>query len=391
MMHFDLATLYFLAIGTLLLSAALTLWERQARPRRGRELALLATGYVTLAIGCAAAGDRHYWPGVAGSALSNLAIVAGYLLILNGVAALNGRHYRAGSITMLAAMALAWAVVGTRWPDAMWSYVSAVPIAIVSGATAREVLKGSQLRLLRSRRVALAVTSGHALFYVGRAVVLPLLAALYDESIVAIVGKITMYEGVLYSVALPMAVLALIREEAHDELLATSRTDYLTGLGNRQWFFEEGARIIRRAGDERAVSLLAFDLDYFKAINDRYGHAAGDEVLKSFAHIARVMLGSGAVLARIGGEEFAALLPDQDCLRARELGQAVARRFAETSAHGNDVRVKATVSVGLAELGVEGSDLAGLLSIADRALYMAKARGRNRIESAQLTPLAAVA
>jgi diguanylate cyclase (GGDEF)-like protein len=192
-----------------------------------------------------------------------------------------------------------------------------------------------------------------------------------------------LYEGVLYSVVLPMTLLRLVREEAHGQLLLESQTDYLTGLGNRRWFFEQGARVIRDAGVSQPVSLLAFDLDQFKTINDRYGHEMGDAVLKSFGDIARGVIGPAALLARIGGEEFVALLPNHDSMRATEVGEAVVRRFAEATTHGADgTRIQATVSIGLAQWGRDASTLADLLVAADHALYSAKALGGNRLELA---------
>jgi diguanylate cyclase (GGDEF)-like protein len=174
--------------------------------------------------------------------------------------------------------------------------------------------------------------------------------------------------------------------------LLESQTDFLTGLGNRRWFFEEGARVIHDGGVPRPVSILAFDLDQFKAINDRYGHETGDEVLKSFGKIVQSVVGPAAILARIGGEEFAALLHDHDSLRARELGEAVARRFAETVSHRvSGVEIRATVSIGLAQSGSEALALADLLAAADQALYSAKSLGGNRLELAQTTVLATVA
>jgi diguanylate cyclase (GGDEF)-like protein len=177
-----------------------------------------------------------------------------------------------------------------------------------------------------------------------------------------------MYEGVLYSVVLPMTLLRLFREETHGELLRDSQTDYLTRLGNRRWFFEEGERVIRDAEPSRPISLLAFDLDLFKTINDRYSHKTGDEVLKAFGDVARSVVGPDTILARIGGEEFAALLPGHDSLRAKEAGETVAKRFAETIPHRIDgVTIQATVSVGLAQFGTEAPTLADLLAAADAA------------------------
>jgi diguanylate cyclase (GGDEF)-like protein len=383
-MQVDLLTLYLLAIGTLLASSAMTLWERRTYPTRGKELNILSAAYATLATGCAAAAFRHTLPGVAGAALSNLVIVTGYLLILHGTAVLNGRQYRAGSIVMLVLLALTWAIVGVRWEALMWGYISAIPIAIACGMTARELLRNNAFKRFQSRRIAAWVSGGHALFYAFRAFILPWLATSFGPEVFSIASKITMYEGVLYSVVLPMTLLKLVREEAHEQLLHESQTDYLTGLGNRRRFFEQGTRVIRDGGTSRPMSVLAFDLDHFKAINDRYGHETGDEVLKSFGKIARSVMGPEAILARIGGEEFAALLPGLDGRRAKEMGDAVVKRFAATIAHRiNGVAIQATVSIGLAQSGSEAFTLAELLATADQALYRAKSLGGNRLEPAQ--------
>jgi diguanylate cyclase (GGDEF)-like protein len=383
-MHVDLLTLYLLSIGTLLASAGMTFYEHRAHPKRSKELRILAAGYATLAIGCAAATLRSVLPGAAGAAISNLIIVGGYLLVLHGVASLSGRQYRASSIGLLVVLALTW-VVGAHWQDVVWNYVSAIPIALVSGMTSRELLRSDGMKWVQSRQIVVWVTGIHALFYAFRAFILPWLVASYGLSMLSIAGKITMYEGVLYSVILPMTLLRLIREETHGELLQESQTDYLTHLGNRRWFFEEGAQAIRQRGASRPLSLLAFDLDHFKTINDRYGHKAGDEVLKSFAEVARSVLGPQAILARIGGEEFAALLPGHDGSRAKEVGETVVRRFGGTIAHSVDgVAIRATVSIGLAHCESDTAPaLPDLLSAADQALYRAKSLGGNRLELAQ--------
>ncbi|RFU49560.1 diguanylate cyclase [Paraburkholderia sp. DHOC27] len=379
-MHVDLLTLYFLAIGTLFASSGMTLWERRAHPMRSRVLTILAAGYATLAIGCATVTVRHFLPGAAGSAISNLVLVSGYLLILHGVASSSGRQYRNGSVALLILLALTWVAAGTRWEDAVWYYASAIPIALASGVTSYELLRGDGHKVSQSRHIAVWVTGIHALLYAARASILPLLAARYGRPLVAVASEMTMYEGVLYSVILPMTLLKQIREETHDRLLLESQTDYLTRLGNRRWFFEEGARVIGDETRNGPICLLAFDLDHFKRINDQYGHKTGDEVLRVFGEIARSVMKSDAILARIGGEEFAALLPGHDARSAREVGESFARRFAETIPRSIDgVAIRATVSIGLAQLGSEAPTLADLLAAADMALYSAKALGGNRV------------
>lgn len=382
-MYVDLFTLYFLAIGTLLASAGMMFWEHRTNPRRSQALRILAAGFATLSIGCATVLFRRDLPGAIGSAISNLVLLGGYLLVLGGVASLRGRQYRAGSIGLLVGMALVWAIAGARWQDVVWNYVSAIPIAAVSAMTAWEMWRSDAMKSLHARHIVVALTSIHALLYATRAFILPWLVTAYGPMMQALASKITMYEGVLYSVILPMTLLKLIREETHGQLLRESQTDYLTRLGNRRWFFEQGGGILHSGKTGGPVSVLAFDLDHFKAINDLYGHETGDKVLKLFAEIAQDVMGPNAILARIGGEEFAALLCEDDARRARALGETIAKRFAESVPNRIDsIETPTTVSIGLAQFDADMPVLANGLAAADRALYRAKSLGGNRLELA---------
>ncbi|WP_241077539.1 GGDEF domain-containing protein [Achromobacter xylosoxidans] len=382
-MHVDLLTLYFITIGTLLASAGLTFWEHRTHPNRSRSLGILAAGFGTLAVGCICALFRADMPAAIGAPLSNLVILSGYLLVLNSVASLSGRHYRKRSVGLLAVMALIWLAAGVPGQDVVWKYVSALPIAIVSALTAWELLRCDSMRMLRTRNFAVAVASVHALIYFGRAFLLPWWVAAAGPSVQLLASNITMYEGVLYSVLLPMTLIKLIREETHAQLVRESQTDYLTRLGNRRWFFEQGARLIAASAGREPIAVLAFDLDQFKAINDRYGHHTGDLVLAAFATVARDALGPQVILARLGGEEFAALLAGDDARRAHQLGAAAARRFATTIANPADgLGIAATVSIGLACFDEDMPPLADALARADLALYRAKSLGGNRLEAA---------
>lgn len=277
----DLVTLYLLIIGTLLVSAGLTLWESFG-PARRAPLRIWSAGWTVLALGCGLAVARTLLPGSIGWALSNLVIVSGYLLVLNGVAALDPRGYRLRylriSVVLVAALAVGWMAEGVAARFSFWHHTAGLPIVVASALTAFELRRNRALRGLRSRLVGIALPAIHACFYALRVALLPLLAARWGGDTLALASKITMYEGVLYSVAMPMTLVTLMREEAQRDLLAVSRTDFLTGLTNRQGFFEDGTRLLRVAGTGHATTLLAFDLDHFKAINDQHGHAAGDTV-----------------------------------------------------------------------------------------------------------------
>jgi diguanylate cyclase (GGDEF)-like protein len=133
------------------------------------------------------------------------------------------------------------------------------------------------------------------------------------------------------------------------------------------------------------------DLDNFKIINDKFGHGAGDEVLVAFCQLAAAQLRANDLFGRIGGEEFASLLPDTTQQDALWLAERVRAAFESASHPVGEYSIRATVSVGVALSNDSTTDLAGLLKAADQALYRAKEAGRNRVEisayAAEHTPL----
>jgi diguanylate cyclase (GGDEF)-like protein len=165
-------------------------------------------------------------------------------------------------------------------------------------------------------------------------------------------------------------------EKARAEEVA--RTDFLTGLQNRRAFYEEGERLLHALVRGGRPAVLMIDIDHFKAINDRHGHAGGDAALRALAELLRAQLPSGAVPGRLGGEEFALLLPDS----SMEAAMASAERMrAATEAlvvefEGQQIRF--TVSMGVAAFA-PGDTLDGWIARADAALYRSKQEGRNRV------------
>jgi len=170
-------------------------------------------------------------------------------------------------------------------------------------------------------------------------------------------------------------------------------TDVLTGVANRRFFerrLQEETDLWRRHG--HSLSCLLVDLDHFKQINDRYGHAAGDRALQQVARQLSLGLRSSDVLARYGGEEFVLLLPGTDADQAREIAERLRAAIARTvSMPGTGAAQPVTVSMGLAWIDetmrpeVPEPPGAWLVRRADEALYRAKARGRNRVDVAPQT------
>jgi diguanylate cyclase (GGDEF)-like protein len=186
-------------------------------------------------------------------------------------------------------------------------------------------------------------------------------------------------ESMLYVIGTAFIVLTLAKERTLRIQRDAAFTDELTGVLNRRGFFAAAQKLLaQRAKKGEPVSVLMFDLDHFKSINDRFGHPIGDEVLKLFAAITRSTMRSSDILARFGGEEFVALLP---CAIA-DAGIAAERvRSAFAGAAGviAGCPVAATVSAGAAGAQLS-ADIVTLLGAADQALYRAKANGRNRLE-----------
>ena len=193
-------------------------------------------------------------------------------------------------------------------------------------------------------------------------------------------------ELVLYAVGTVFVIFMLVSERTVTAHRTAASTDPLTGMLNRRGFSEACARMIEReAKGGRPVTVMIFDIDHFKSINDRFGHPAGDEMLKLFSTVVVNNLRLSDLSGRIGGEEFAALLP---C--ALEEGVLVAERVREAFETSGVVvdegPVDTTVSIGVAG-GPAGTELEVLLASADTALYQAKRGGRNRVEAAEELPL----
>jgi PAS domain S-box/diguanylate cyclase (GGDEF) domain len=171
------------------------------------------------------------------------------------------------------------------------------------------------------------------------------------------------------------------RKALEEELTRQAHIDYLTGINNRRYFMERAEHELRRANRSgNQLSIFMLDIDHFKRINDRYGHKVGDLVLKMLAQVCQSALRDIDILARMGGEEFAVLLPETESSLAIE----VARRLQDSINKASlplegDLVIKIQVSIGVASMTSPYDNMDILLHRADTALYEAKNTGRNRI------------
>jgi diguanylate cyclase (GGDEF)-like protein len=170
-----------------------------------------------------------------------------------------------------------------------------------------------------------------------------------------------------------------------EKLRRQAYSDPLTGLGNRRWLLDvASAEITRARRDGEPLSVIAFDLDHFKQINDRFGHDAGDEVLMAVAEIARQQLRPYDMLARIGGEEFCAVLPRASLDVASRVAERI--RVAVATAKLPALPIDAiTASFGVHQGDPAADTLKTMIAAADKNLYAAKHAGRNRVAARPAT------
>ena len=196
-----------------------------------------------------------------------------------------------------------------------------------------------------------------------------------SDAILADGDQITVGESILKFISQDS-----VEARYHEEIYQLATHDPLTELYNRRQFIEmadkEIARAIRHA---RPLSLCIVDVDLFKPVNDRYGHISGDEVLRQIAGLLRTHARSDDLAARIGGEEFALLLPECDAEAARTFAERLREAVAAAVFTPGGEPQRITVSIGIADMAPGRDTRPALMAAADAALYRAKSEGRNRV------------
>jgi diguanylate cyclase (GGDEF)-like protein len=254
-------------------------------------------------------------------------------------------------------------------------------IASYTWATAYEFWRGRAEPLV-SRWPAIFMLFAHGALFLLRtplAGMLPWLpAGPVEESAWLIVMT---FEALLFTISIAFILLAMAKERSEYRLRTVAMVDSLTGIANRRAFLQDGAELTKRhAANPCSVAVLLIDLDHFKSINDRFGHAIGDRVLQIFARTAQDNIKSPDLFGRLGGEEFAVVFYDVGQERAAARAELIRTSFAEAADEVDGYPVAATLSIGLVFCRAAELDLPELLIQADEALYDAKERGRNRVE-----------
>jgi len=178
-----------------------------------------------------------------------------------------------------------------------------------------------------------------------------------------------------------LSAIAIENHQVRDELERQAHSDYLTGLDNRRHFLGQAEiELARTLRYERGLSILMIDIDHFKQVNDTYGHKVGDIVLQKFASVCRATLRNIDIIGRIGGEEFAVLLPEAGQEQAMDAAERLRAALAGAQVKlDSGLPLHFTVSLGVVTLEEKDTNIDILLNQADQALYRAKSQGRNQV------------
>ncbi len=191
------------------------------------------------------------------------------------------------------------------------------------------------------------------------------------------------FEALMFTISIAFILLAMAKERAAFLHRTAAMIDPLTGIANRRSFLDDATELTRRnAATTNPTAVLLMDLDHFKSINDRFGHAVGDRVLQIFAESTRETIRAADLFGRLGGEEFAVVLRNVRREDAIVLAECIHRHFVEAATYVDGHAIGATVSIGVVISQDTALDMPALLAQADQALYCAKERGRNRVEVA---------
>ena len=379
-MHMDFSTLmvagsFVSAIsGVFLIFAAM-----QTKDSEG--MVWWATANLTLAAAIPLVATPNLAPGWPSLLLAVTLLNMSPGLVWASARACNGRKVDLGVICSGAAIWLvACTIPAVRETSEVYVSLNLAIAATFLFAAALEFWQGRSDRLT-ARGPLIVLLMLHGIFSTGGTIAsaLGFLTPINGTALLSWLGFVH-FETLAFVVGTSIFSVAMAREK--QELLhkVNANTDSLTGLATRRAFYEDAALVLDTSRDAgKSVSVILFDLDCFKAINDTFGHGPGDDVLRMFGQVSKKMLRASDLIGRIGGEEFAVMLPGASIEAAYLVAERT--RIAFTSACVGIGDFAPTLSAGVARADA-ASTVDSLLKFADDALYRAKSNGRNRVEVA---------
>ena len=340
------------------------------------------SAYIVGAVGLALLTTHGSAPDWIAIDIANALVLLGSALTWAGARLFDARPVRPGLVLSAPALWLiACAVPGFSTDINLRVALASALMAMLAAVTAEEFWRG-RAEPLMSRWPTVCALLAYAAALLARIPATLLSPILQGQSLMSGVSFAVLAFGtLLFTVVLAFLLLNMTKERTELQHKIASLIDPLSGVPNRRAFLDGANRLlIQQSRDFEPLAVFLFDLDRFKTINDQLGHGTGDTVLQIFASSASRTLGSDILFGRIGGEEFAAVLPVGDLGEAVAIADRVRRNFANAAVEHGTPDLIPTVSVGVT-LGCNPKlPVAGLLAAADQALYRAKANGRNRVE-----------
>jgi len=381
-MHLDVQTLSVVTVFiTALLGALLVFAGLQNRTIRAPMW--WGAAHIVNAIGLGLLTSRGAAPDFVTIDIANALVLLGYGLTWTGARVFDGRAIRPSLVLLAPA---AWMLIcldpGFALSPNLRIVIVSTTLALFALMTAEEFWRGRDEPLM-SRWPSIVVLLAYAAVLLARVPATLLSPAFADDTLLSGLSFALLAFGtLLFTVVMAFLQLNMTKERTELKHKINSLIDPLSGVANRRAFLDRAAALLARQEIEREpLAVMLFDLDRFKQINDRFGHAVGDSVLQTFARAATATLGADVLFARIGGEEFAACLPVGDIDEGFAIADRVRRNFASAALRFGGEGLLPSVSGGVT-LGCDPQvTVLDLLSIVDRALYRAKEHGRNRVET----------
>ncbi|HEX2217072.1 MAG TPA: GGDEF domain-containing protein [Xanthobacteraceae bacterium] len=378
----DLSTLFLLTMYVEAL-LGLLLFLAWVQNLLNRGLAWWGAAHLMRSLSIALYGMHGSVPDVISIDLAGILLFTSFGLVWTGARVFDGR---APQPAALLAGAVVWMFAGQLpgFADSadLRHLVSAGIIAAFSWATAYELWRGRNETLV-SRWPAIVLLFAHGALFLHRTPTATLAQSESQPLLASAWVAVLTPEALLFTISIAFVLLAMGKERAELGQKTLATTDALTGVSNRRGFMQDAETVTHRQVKlGRPVAVFLVDLDHFKAINDRFGHALGDRVLRLFAQTCSANVRSTDLVGRIGGEEFAVLLADANRDNAFLIAERIRLAFEAAALMVDDYELRATASIGVAIIQDPSDNLSSLLRQADQALYRAKTRGRNRVELA---------
>ena len=380
-MHIDPPSMQIALLATHMLYASLLLgmWLRD---RTNDALGLWALADVSATLGIWLIGLRGDVPYALTVSLANVFVIGGWMLVWGGIRRFCERKlplFTILSLPLLVGLLFQFvpalhqhyparvAINGLVWDTAL-------VLVIIDCARAE---RRERLYVRRVLMVAFALLGCFIAFRVWNTLGLP---PEEDRMMTGRLAGLMLFVNMLMGAAWNLSLIMMWNERLEKRLRLIANSDALTNVLNRRGFQKLSERLLLRANrDQTPSAVLLMDLDHFKSINDRHGHDTGDRIICLFAEVAARATRPSDLLARYGGEEFCALLTNTTEVQAKAIAERLRSDFAAASIDLDGLSIGTTVSIGVAKVELqEAVDQA--LNRADAALYLAKKKGRNRVE-----------